>query len=424
MDVFVKSLLEDWNLSEFASNFENEGIDEYSFPLLDEETIRLLIPKAGPRLKFLKLFRTTHTAENKPDEIGSEKCDSKTEEKSKGAQEDGNLVKSSEAEEVKNLGKTTSTEELILKKIRIKELLERKLPEIYLKLVAGVPGSINITAKYKINRAVVDAYISNFDSQPTTQTKLLLAKKIVECFPVLKGLDGEGHEQWFTAGSDGSPARGFIAERFRNFRLRNLSTTERRELGIPKKKRETPDVRKRFSEDSSLTFLQRQQWLKENSEPKEEVILLMGQTFEGRRFQILENAGNVFESWPRLLNQHIIDAEFNLLYENKGNSFCADFGLLATSLILQAKHCGRLAAEQFANGLQLNFATIEPSNEKTCAALLLLPLMLPEGGFKKKGTKTRKIKPTGAQSQDNFIQFLPVCSIFSQFISYIFLSQS
>ncbi|XP_054715476.1 uncharacterized protein LOC129224953 [Uloborus diversus] len=287
------------------SNISDEGIDEYSFPLLDEETIRLLIPKAGPRLKFLKLFRTTHTAENKPDEIGSEKCDSKTEEKSKGAQEDGNLVKSSEAEEVKNLGKTTSTEELILKKIRIKELLERKLPEIYLKLVAGVPGSINITAKYKINRAVVDAYISNFDSQPTTQTKLLLAKKIVECFPVLKGLDGEGHEQWFTAGSDGSPARGFIAERFRNFRLRNLSTTERRELGIPKKKRETPDVRKRFSEDSSLTFLQRQQWLKENSEPKEEVILLMGQTFEGQRFQILENAGNVFESWPRLLNQHI-----------------------------------------------------------------------------------------------------------------------
>lgn len=34
-----------------------EGIDEESFNLLDEATIIHLIPRAGPRLKFLKKFR-------------------------------------------------------------------------------------------------------------------------------------------------------------------------------------------------------------------------------------------------------------------------------------------------------------------------------------------------------------------------------
>lgn len=35
----------------------DEDIDEEAFLLLDEDTIKNLVPKVGPRLKFLRLFR-------------------------------------------------------------------------------------------------------------------------------------------------------------------------------------------------------------------------------------------------------------------------------------------------------------------------------------------------------------------------------
>ncbi|RXN04802.1 hypothetical protein ROHU_021461 [Labeo rohita] len=39
------------------SRIQGEDIDEEAFLLLDEDTIKNLVPKVGPRLKFLKLFR-------------------------------------------------------------------------------------------------------------------------------------------------------------------------------------------------------------------------------------------------------------------------------------------------------------------------------------------------------------------------------
>lgn len=57
MDSFVINTLTDWQLTDLLESFKEEGIDEESFLLLDEATINQLIPRAGPRLKFLKKFR-------------------------------------------------------------------------------------------------------------------------------------------------------------------------------------------------------------------------------------------------------------------------------------------------------------------------------------------------------------------------------
>ncbi|XP_018576806.2 uncharacterized protein LOC108915301 [Anoplophora glabripennis] len=53
-----KIKLSEWGLDTFIENFEAEGIDDESFNLLDDQTIKALIPKVGPRLIFKNRFKT------------------------------------------------------------------------------------------------------------------------------------------------------------------------------------------------------------------------------------------------------------------------------------------------------------------------------------------------------------------------------
>lgn len=65
-----------------------------------------------------------------------------------------------------------------------------------------------------------------------------------------------------------------------------------------------------------------------------------------------------------MLNFFQIDAEFKLLYnETKSDSLCLEFGLTSNLIILQAKHCGRKSAEEFANSVSFNLDSTQPSTE-------------------------------------------------------------
>ncbi|GFU36494.1 uncharacterized protein NPIL_120951 [Nephila pilipes] len=215
-------------------------------------------------------------------------------------------------------------------------------------------------------------------------------------------------EQGFSPGVRGAPATGFIADRFKNFRARNLSVVEKQELGIERKPKliKRPEKKCPGIEDSSVEFFQKQQWLKENTAPLEKVVQLMKETFEGRRFEILKNSTNITSNWPRILSPHVIEEEFKLLYgEQKSDSLCLEFGVTASLIIHQAKHCGRKCAEEFVNSLNFDLNSTETSTERICCALVLL---LPQGVFKRNGAKKLKIRPTSSQSLDHFI---PVRSI-------------
>ncbi|GFW27647.1 uncharacterized protein TNCV_765291 [Trichonephila clavipes] len=127
-----------------------------------------------------------------------------------------------------------------------------------------------------------------------------------------------GKEQWFISpGVRGAPATGFIADRFKNFRARNLSVVEKEELGIGQIKINIKEkiIKYQGTEDSSVEFLQKQQWLKENTSPDK------------------------------------IEAEFKMLYgEQKSDSLCLGFGMTANLIIHQAKHCGRNYTRAFGDG--------------------------------------------------------------------------
>ncbi|KAJ8038541.1 hypothetical protein HOLleu_15992 [Holothuria leucospilota] len=46
-----------WKLDNLIDHFKENGIDESALPLLDEDTIKELIPKIGERLKFIRQWR-------------------------------------------------------------------------------------------------------------------------------------------------------------------------------------------------------------------------------------------------------------------------------------------------------------------------------------------------------------------------------
>ncbi|GFX68799.1 hypothetical protein TNCV_4070431 [Trichonephila clavipes] len=52
----VEEKLKEWKLEEYLSNFENEGIDEESFFLLDDETMKLLLFLNWQNKKYLNSF--------------------------------------------------------------------------------------------------------------------------------------------------------------------------------------------------------------------------------------------------------------------------------------------------------------------------------------------------------------------------------
>ncbi|KAM8845853.1 LOW QUALITY PROTEIN: nuclear GTPase SLIP-GC-like [Spinachia spinachia] len=67
MSEFVRDKLTEWGLLEWIQKFEEEGVDEESFYLLDDREICELIPKVGPRSTFkgrLKLLKKKQNTTN------------------------------------------------------------------------------------------------------------------------------------------------------------------------------------------------------------------------------------------------------------------------------------------------------------------------------------------------------------------------
>ncbi|XP_060921715.1 nuclear GTPase SLIP-GC-like isoform X3 [Labrus mixtus] len=76
MDDFVKRKLTEWRLSDWIENFQDQGIDEESFYLLDKDDIKDLITKVGPRAKFKKRLKSLKGEKNATNQEHEETADS------------------------------------------------------------------------------------------------------------------------------------------------------------------------------------------------------------------------------------------------------------------------------------------------------------------------------------------------------------
>ncbi|XP_024115340.1 uncharacterized protein LOC112137320 isoform X1 [Oryzias melastigma] len=209
MDSFVANKLIEWQLPELTDIFKDQEIDEEAFKLLDAETIRNLIPKVGPRLKFSKLHKelmslnaerpiTPSTSHNVATILPAEE--------------------SEEASEVLLLSPSSvfDIRQVLNDTLSGKDIL-RSLDDV---------GAISRRQRIVLVQILVSFLIDKFGERPTTATKEALALSLVQTFPSLHDGSASGHEIWLSksrkAVKNGKiyyyPATGFIEERLRNVR--------------------------------------------------------------------------------------------------------------------------------------------------------------------------------------------------------------
>lgn len=369
--------------------------------MLDTDTIKVLIPPAGPRLKFTKLL-----AEYKSsiEEVLLEATIPTT----SSSINDIDLTSVSESESsLASSDYSCPSARISFDSVNLdlKQILEKKYPNILSLLIEN--KQIGWCDKQRINRIFVSALTEKYGPFPSTARKANLAQLIIQEFPSLKGHEGKGYEQWFCQGQNGSASSGLIEERIKNWRKR-LSPGDKTAFGIRKRKA-SEDKEARKNTAISQEVIQMQQWLKENSTPRSVVIERMRDTAAARDVFIFDEKHTlteILDAWPRLLDAEIIDTEFVRRYsQQQGDAFCSEFGLLSEKIIFQAKNCGRTAAEKFA--LELSAAQ---DSDRNISALRLLPFLLPQTSFliKEQGKKeTTRIKPTSQVSKLHFIDVIP-----------------
>lgn len=172
-----------------------EGIDEESFKLIDDDTLKILIPKAGPRLKFKSYLKKYLSCKDDLQSIVQHLEDSTTLNDSSILSEHQSEISCVNPTLYEPSTSRNFTQTVIgnnEKRLDVRHIVSRKLPEILKKLDENDPDHITILDKYALNRLIVDTYIEKFSCTPTTTEKIDLAKDIIRTFPVLKGLEGEG----------------------------------------------------------------------------------------------------------------------------------------------------------------------------------------------------------------------------------------
>lgn len=171
-----------------------EGIDEESFKLLDPDTLKLLIPRAGPRLKFQAQLRQfiadaelVFNTSSGTDVFELDRdCPS-------SSRSDVVSVDDARTISVEVLTNTPGSSQRQRPSLDIRALVKRKLPQLYKILMGDDKSLITILDKLKINRLVVDSFIEEFRCKPPTRDKQDLAQNIVNSFPILKSSEGEGY---------------------------------------------------------------------------------------------------------------------------------------------------------------------------------------------------------------------------------------
>nr|XP_046271745.1 uncharacterized protein LOC124073511 [Scatophagus argus] len=211
MDSFVIDTLTEWQLTDFIERFKEEEIDEESFRLLDEATINQLIPRAGPRLKFLKQFRGLVEPTVVP------------------------AIPATSSDATSTSTPPTPMEEQAAAVVPVNQLIQtiHIIPQFDVRqILTGLPDGkqiveslddddvITTSQRCLLVRILVSHLIEKFGENPTTETKKALALGLVQSFPSLKDSSSSGSEIWYTPGRNHRPATGFLEERLRNIRKR------------------------------------------------------------------------------------------------------------------------------------------------------------------------------------------------------------
>ncbi|XP_026124521.1 uncharacterized protein LOC113106635 [Carassius auratus] len=308
MDSFVRGKLVEWQLPSLIETFNDEEIDEESFMLLDDRTITSLIPKVGLRVKFLKYHKELvkkHGVENaSPSAVHI----TDTEEATVAA-----------GDNAEDLAITPLPFIQIIPIFNIKEILMASHEGRWISAALEKEKSITIKQRRALVRLLVAFLIEKFGEMPTSDTKKAMAVALIEEFPCLKDIRGNGYEAFYTAGRNHHPATGFIEERLRNIRKRM------RKLSRPQRHEEDTSHRMVIPEPTIPTERAQSlvKWLKNNHAPINQVVENMKETALYRAKWIRQNRTKsiteVLHEFPHLLNTPgMISQDFDQVHGETG----------------------------------------------------------------------------------------------------------
>ncbi|XP_049331036.1 uncharacterized protein LOC103026616 [Astyanax mexicanus] len=280
---FVINTLTEWQLTELVERFKEEGIDEESFLLLDEATINQLIPRAGPRLKFLQKFRNfvgspvvaPVTPPTSSDVISTATHPAPMEEQAAAS-----------VVPVNQLIQTI----YIIPQFDVRQVLAG-LPDGKQIVQSLEDANVTTTSQRRLLvRILVSHLIEKFGENPSSETKLALASDLVQSFPCLKDSSSSGREIWYTPGRYHRLATAFLEERLRNIRkrLRSISRSRSMAQASPQTPRDGASAKALIPECSisDERAAQLKEWLRNNSQPLSQGLWRGAKLFIFNRFPL------------------------------------------------------------------------------------------------------------------------------------------
>ncbi|KTF80519.1 hypothetical protein cypCar_00036501 [Cyprinus carpio] len=243
-------------------------------------------------------------------------------------------------------------------------------------------------------------------SRPTSDTKKAMAMALIEEFPCLKDIRGNGYEAFYTPGRNHRPATGFIEERLRNIRKRM------RKLSRPQRHEEDTSHRMVIPEPTIPT--ERAQslvnWLKNNHAPINQVVENMKETALYRAKWIRQNGTKsiteVLHEFPHLLNTPgMISQDFDQVHGETGLKLFESWANFFADRIL------RIAIKE--EKLNKTWENI-PQENRGDVALLVLPLLLPPTVYR---IGQKVFRPSIDEARKAFIDLQPVGTNMVEFIN-------
>ncbi|XP_071831685.1 uncharacterized protein [Apostichopus japonicus] len=340
----IEEILQKWGVEELIDKFQENGIDVTAFALLDELSIKELIPKVGLRLKFLKGWREEF-------QLPSQQLQFLPLDVSTSASSSSSCV------DIEDEGTSISQDESLCDTdtsfqpppLKREKRVHFDVRNILIENANGRRAMKNTDENKFCNKAdrhsIVELCISHMmechGDKPSSFIKGALAQAIVIAFPCLNDSDAPlGYEAWYCKGAKGRPATGYLEEHLRYRRKRVIAMNEP-EKG--KKKDELPKegpMLAPVAPENEEELVMMNQWLKYNKEPEDQVTVFMGKTAFYRQKRIKESLGSVnttIAEFPRLLDPGMIEQDFALLYPSRSNKLYQRWEKVARKVILYSQ---------------------------------------------------------------------------------------
>ncbi|XP_033647087.1 uncharacterized protein LOC117306721, partial [Asterias rubens] len=202
-------------------------------------------------------------------------------------------------------------------------------------------GFLTKKVRHQLVRILVSYLISHHGKNPGAFEKSALAESVIAAFPSLKDPQGiTGYEAFYTKGSKGCPAGGYLEEHLRYVRKNMIRKEEvgehqgrkeevgKHQVNASAATPDEPDEKQETAED----VLAKVQWLKDNCAPTTKVKEYMSLTSKHRAEWVKDREELLQKSW-RSSPGCLIEQDFQLMYPKVADRLTDKWGGLSDSLI-------------------------------------------------------------------------------------------